>query len=84
VALEHGLNANLLRRWVQEKTVAPKRRSEPEHEFVALPMPESNPEPVPDRTIIVIEVTRGNSSVVINWPITAAAECATWLRNWLE
>lgn len=89
VALHHGLNANLLRRWVAEHGVTPANRKamqgsdEPPSgvpAFVPVPIP---PPTVPVRTI-QIEVLRGNATVKIEWPIQAAGDCAVWLRDWLR
>jgi transposase len=89
VALHHGLNANLLRRWVVEHGVTPGNRKagqggeEPSPsvpEFVSVPIP---PQTVPARPI-QIQVHRGHTTVKIEWPAQAAADCAAWLRDWLK
>lgn len=33
---------------------------------------------------IRLELRRGASSVSLQWPATAAAECGAWLREWLR
>ena len=33
---------------------------------------------------IVIEIRRGAAMVTVRWPVSAAAECATWLQGWLR
>lgn len=33
---------------------------------------------------IRLEVRRGASSVSLQWPASAAAECGAWLREWLR
>lgn len=33
---------------------------------------------------IVIDVRRGAAMVTVRWPVSAAAECATWLQGWLQ
>jgi transposase len=84
VALAHGLNANLVRRWLKQ--------CQPKHDalavmgqnsvaFVAVPMAgiqASAPEP------IRLELRRGASTVSLQWPVSAAAECGAWLREWLR
>lgn len=88
VALAHGLNANLLRRWVvaAEQTV-PVKAAQPALagkcvEFVPVQMaPTTTAAATPD---IRIELQRGASCVRVNWPASAAAECAAWLRDWLR
>ena len=32
---------------------------------------------------IAIECVRGQSKVTIRWPLTAAADCGRWLKDWL-
>jgi transposase-like protein len=87
VALARGLNANLLRRWVldAERTAsipAPIRdtpRSIPaqnENGFVPVTI-----SPSPTEAAIRIEVRRGSSTVSVEWPASAARECALLLRE---
>ncbi|MFG6456962.1 IS66-like element accessory protein TnpA [Roseateles sp. BYS96W] len=94
VAMAHGVNANLLRRWVREAEMkapahalgkstaeqlqAPQR--EPLFVPVTLPAPAA-PAPMPD---IRIELQRGASAITVTWPASAASECATWLRELLR
>ena len=93
VALEHRLNANLLRRWV----VAAERRT------AADPVESRNvtlPRAVPTNTAfvpvelqsstvttaqeIVIELRRGATVVKVSWPLAAAPACAAWLGELLR
>ena len=88
VALAHGLNANLLRRWVEElkeeatAPVAPNDsdRVEPAR-FVPLPAPIK---PTPSAASIRIEIARGPTRVVVQWPMEAAEECKAWLQDLLR
>jgi transposase len=89
VALEHGLNANLLRRWL--KASAPGKSG-----AVALArkptacltrstfVPVTVEAPIPSGQPIRIEVRRASTAVSIEWPVQAAPECAAWLREWLR
>ena len=87
IALAHGLNANLVHKWRRRAA----RRSEPQPvpqpsppPFIALPMlaaPGPTPTPPAD---IRIELRRGAATVSVNWPVSAASECAAWLREWLR
>jgi transposase len=87
VALAHSVNANLLRRWVKEaarsKGTAVRRVaaavSAPEG-FIALPMA-AKPACGPP---IQIEVRRGPTTVIVQWPVTALQECSSWLRELLR
>ena len=89
VALAHGLNANMLRKWVLDAQHAEPR-------FPKAPMPEEErpprtptfiplalPAPAVDGEIR-IEMQRAGTTVNIVWPASAARECAAWLRDWLR
>ena len=91
VALANGLNANMLRKWVNDAERAHGRDPagsvelsrcapvEPTTGFVPLqlPAPSATPE-------IRIEVKRAGTSISVSWPSGAAAECALWLRELLR
>ena len=84
VALAHGLNANLVRRWLQQEHKAPGALSmvgASAGTFVELPMPCANGSAAEP---IRLELRRGASSVSLQWPAFAAAECGAWLREWLR
>jgi transposase len=84
VALAHGINANLLRRWVLRHrsvdTAAPAATSGTAPAFVALALPA----PTTAAGDIRIEIRRGATSVNIAWPGCAADGCAAWLRELLR
>lgn len=44
----------------------------------------SVPAPAPAPEPIRLELRRGASSVSLQWPAAAAAECGAWLREWLR
>lgn len=86
VALARGVNASLLRRWVAaaegsrapiaiQRTV-PVMATESPESFVPLPIP-VNPTEGPIR----VEVRRKGRSVSIEWPASAARECALLLKE---
>ena len=88
VALAHGINANVVHRWLRERAgqspVAPLG-------FVALSLPpaKGNPaqlddDPVGPHPDIRIELKRGATVVNIAWPMAQAGECATWMRELLR
>lgn len=91
VALANGLNANLLRRWVAnaERDVqpvieaAPVIKAQPSQAPAFLPLRLAAPtrESPPE---IQIELCRGGTTVKVNWPASAAAECASWMRELLR
>ena len=87
VALSRGLNANLLRRWVVEAErtgtlaiaqgpVAPSEPVEHNASFVPVPLP-----PRATEAPIHIKIRRGSSTVSVEWPASAARECALLLRE---
>ena len=96
VALANGLNANMLRRWLNEaERVGPVVAGDQDAlaasafgmagsppGFVAVQMPMQPAVSVePD---IHIELTRGPMKLVMRWPACLASACATWLREVLR
>jgi transposase len=87
VAQSHGLNANLVHKWRQERRVratateATPVDSKVAGAFVALQLPPPVPQPAPE---IRIELRRGATTISIAWPSQTAVECAAWLREWLR
>lgn len=83
VALAHGLNANLVHKWHRQVggvtvAAAPARRADG---FIALALP---PHPAPAPCDIRIELRRGVTAVNVTWPLSAAADCAAWMRELLK
>ena len=83
VALSHGINANIVHRWLREHSqtaLVPQSQA-----FVPVtldePAPGSTPPASPD---IRIEVQRANATIVVKWPLQGSAACAAWLREWLR
>ena len=86
VALARGINANLLRRWVQAAdrrnapiAIQPTRPDAPlesSDAFLPIAIPSEKIE-----TPIRIELRRKGRSVSIEWPASAARECAVLLRE---
>ncbi|AKJ27080.1 IS66-like element accessory protein TnpA [Caldimonas brevitalea] len=87
VALSHGLNANLVRRWVEETERGPRLASAlaapPAADKAAtfVPLKVEQPSTVHE---IRVEFQRGQTFVKVSWPSTAAGECAAWLRELLR
>ena len=91
VALAHGVNANLVRRWLVKHGLRTPSRPDtsspvstapvaPTGEFIPVIVhPAAAPAPTID-----IEVRQGASTVTIHWPLQAAGDCAAWLRQWLR
>ena len=91
VALEHRLNANLLRRWVVTEERAGAGESMEPKAMPARAVANAAFVPVEVQTSmtattheIVIELRRGATAIKVTWPLTAAAACAAWLGQWLR
>jgi transposase len=89
VALAHGLNANMLRKWVREAE-AERRGVEPQAAVAEeLPQPALGfvPLALPAARVdgdIRIELQRAGTTVKIVWPAAASRDCAVWLSDWLR
>lgn len=90
VALAHGLNANMLRKWMidaEHKIIAPLPSAAPSPEPPPMPPPTFIPLALPAPTVdgeIRIELQRAGTVIKIVWPAAAARDCAAWLREWLR
>lgn len=83
VALSHGINANIVHRWLREQT--PSVLSVKSQAFVPVTLNEPTPGPAPQSAPgIRVQVQHGRSAIVVNWPLEGAASCAAWLREWLR
>ena len=95
VAMSRGVNANLLRRWVAEAerdgrdgavepavveapSPAPARAAP---SFMPVTLPPPSPVAAAD---IRVELRRGGTAITVTWPSSAAAECASWMRELLK
>ena len=96
VAMAHGINANLLRRWVHEAEMKPRSEvvradvvggaaaREPKTVFVPVSLPTPTPTPSAQAPDIRIELRRGPTTVTVTWPAGAASDCAVWMRELLR
>jgi len=94
VARAFGLNDNLVHDWRRGRSGAGVSKTsgtslqESPPEFVALSLPPSPPSPSPAPAValegIRLEFKRGAIGVSVTWPISAAADCAAWLREVLR
>ena len=83
VAMQHGVNANIVHRWLREhsqgtlvnrpQTFVPVTLSEARQAATAQPTGD-----------IRVEVKRANTTVVVHWPLAGGAACAQWLRECLQ
>lgn len=87
VAIEHGINANIVHRWLREHgqgTLVAQPQA-----FVPVTLESSCevavPGPVAQATAeIRMELRRGAATVSVTWPSQLAGECGAWLREWLR
>ena len=94
VALQNGLNANLLRRWVNEAGVKDEEHAGPAQVAASEPAAKGALEVtgfVPVKLAgeaikgtIEIEVRRGAIQVKVSWPLAAMTECGAWLRELMK
>jgi transposase len=95
VAMSHGVNANIVHGWrklARERagavmsppgpTTLPAKTAASVPQFLPVSMAQTTPPQAP--VDIQIELRRGAAAMKITWPITAAAECAAWMRELLR
>ena len=89
VALAHGINANIVHRWLREHAAAPA--PQPVNPFIPLNLPP--PAVADDAPVRVagspsadirVEIRRGTGVITVSWPVEASSSCADWLRDWLR
>jgi transposase len=83
VALSHGINANIVHRWLREPTASALVVQS--QAFVPVTLNDSASGPAPHaEPDIRVEVQRANATIVVKWPLQGSAACAAWLREWLR
>lgn len=83
VALQHGLNPNLVQTWIRKAKRQNQLPAVPN--FVPLPMPPvAADRPTPPATAeIHIEMPTARGTFSMHWPVAEAAQCAQWLKGLL-
>ena len=82
VALQHGINANIVHRWLREHSagtliIRPQT-------FVPVTLRADSDAAAPQPTgAIRVEVKRANATIVVHWPLADGPACAQWLRECL-
>jgi transposase len=83
VALQHGINANIVHRWLREHsqgTLVNRPQT-----FVPVTLNSATESATVQRTAdIRVEVKRVNATIVVHWPLAGGAQCAQWLRECLQ
>ena len=82
VAMSHGINANVVHRWRQLAREGGRRVAPPRGEFVPVSLPTACAARA--RRDIRIQLRRGATTMTITWPLSAAADCAAWMRELLR
>ncbi len=78
LAGQHAMNANVLHRWLKEHRLSGRHQLAVHGPaaFIALQLPA--PAQQPETREIKVELRRGALSMVVTWPVSAAAELARW------
>lgn len=89
VARNHGINHNILHRWLRElPDPAALRLPQTAHKalpvFIELPIADSIAPAVVTADTVHIEIQRGDLSVKLRWPAASAPACAQWLLELLR
>ena len=95
LALQHGMNANVLHRWRKEYRrgvllLGDGTASSAPSAFIPMdlaasrPVRDSNSEPSAPSSNIRIECQHHDMKVTLHWPVDAAGECAQMLRALLR
>ncbi|OXC79762.1 transposase [Caballeronia sordidicola] len=93
VAISHGMNPNVLRRWIKEvdnpsDAATPARKPvdvEIKPSFIALPMTAPTPQ-APDaaQVNVRIDIARNGTTVSVLWPHFCLSDSAAWVREVLQ
>ena len=94
LAGQHGMNANVLHRWLKEhqrsgchQLAEPGKRAigGVQHQSPAfIPLALSHEPPTHPRQEIKIELRNGALSMVVTWPVSATADLASWTAALLK
>ena len=82
IALQHGINANIVHRWLREHSQGTLINRPPTFVPITLSA-DTEPALAQPAGDIRIEVKRANTSIVVHWPLAGGAACAQWLRECL-
>ncbi|PUE48552.1 hypothetical protein B9Z45_15925 [Limnohabitans sp. 2KL-17] len=89
VARNHGINHNILHRWLRElpELVPPRLPgtvSTAVPDFIELPITAPLASPAAPTDSIRLELVRRDLSLTVHWPASAAPSCAQWLLELLR
>ena len=82
LAMQHGINANIVHRWLREHSQGTwVNRAQT---FVPVTLSgATEPAAVQPTADIRIEVKRANAAIFVHWLLAGGAACAQWLRDCL-
>lgn len=83
VAQAHGVNANLLRRWIKQYPADGKAPLAPAS-AILVPVQIEMTNTSPTGQEIHFDIQRGATRIHIRWPMAGAAACAQLLGAWLK
>ena len=89
VARNHGINHNILHRWLRElPDPAGALLSQTTHKavpaFIELPITERTVPTVVAAGSVHVEIQRGDLSIKLRWPVSSASACSQWLLELLR
>jgi transposase-like protein len=87
IALAHGINANLLRKWIdryRNQLPAPVSAEPSKLVTVQVELPAKDQTEAACSETIEISLTKRTTHINIRWPGNQAQACATWLSAWLK
>jgi len=87
IALAHGINANLLRKWIdryRNQLPAPVAAEPSKLVAVQVELPVKAQAEAACSEAIEISLTKRTTHINIRWPGNQAQACATWLSAWLK
>ena len=88
VALQHGINANIVHRWIREHSqgalIVQQQAFVPVTLSTESQPVATKPDVVAATPEIRMQLRRGTSSVTVMWPSALASDCGAWLREWLR
>ncbi len=87
IALAHGINANLLRKWIDRyRNQLPAAVAAEPSKLVAVQveLPVKVQAEAACSETIEISLTKRTTHINIRWPGNQAQACATWLSAWLK
>jgi transposase len=83
VAMSHGVNANIVHGWRKLARQAVAAPPLPTNDFIPVTVAEVAQERAEQRSLEV-ELRRGTITVKLQWPMSAAADLAAWMRELLR